>query len=143
MAARRRDDALTGIDGLRAVLGELDGFELPARAWERYVLPARLDRYEPSMLDMLCLTGEVGWARLSAGPIQVAGVSPIALFLREHADAWLALREDDEPSRLASDRATLQRRRPSSSPRRSARRARDARRVVLARDRRRPAALTM
>ena len=86
---------LSGIDGLRAVLGELDGFELPARAWERSVLPARLDRYEPSMLDLLCLTGQVGWARLSAGSIQVAGVSPIALFLREHADAWLALRADD------------------------------------------------
>ena len=43
----------------------LDGFELPAGAWERAVLPARMDRYEPSMLDMLCLSGEVGWARLS------------------------------------------------------------------------------
>jgi ATP-dependent Lhr-like helicase len=86
---------LSGIDGLRAILGELDGFELPARAWERFVLPARLDHYEPSMLDILCLTGQFGWARLSAGPIQVAGVSPIALFLREHADAWLALRADD------------------------------------------------
>ena len=43
----------------------LDGFELAAGAWERAVLPARLDRYEPSMLDMLCLAGEVGWARLS------------------------------------------------------------------------------
>ena len=40
----------------------LDGFELAAGAWERAVLPSRLDRYEPSMLDMLCLAGEVGWA---------------------------------------------------------------------------------
>ena len=46
----------------------LDGFELAAGAWERAVLPARLDRYEPSMLDMLCLAGEVGWGRLSAIP---------------------------------------------------------------------------
>jgi ATP-dependent Lhr-like helicase len=56
---------LTGLEGLRAVLSQLDGVELPAGAWERTILPARLDRYEPSMLDLLCLTGEVGWARLS------------------------------------------------------------------------------
>ena len=62
-SSRRR--RLTGLDGLRAVVAQLDGFELPAGAWERAVLPARLDGYEPSMLDMLCLAGEVGWARLS------------------------------------------------------------------------------
>jgi ATP-dependent Lhr-like helicase len=83
----------TGIEGLRAVLAQLDGVELPARAWEREVLPARLDCYEPSMLDLLCLTGEAAWARLSSGPTQVVGATPIALFLREHADAWMALRD--------------------------------------------------
>ncbi|HVQ14369.1 MAG TPA: DEAD/DEAH box helicase, partial [Vicinamibacterales bacterium] len=84
---------LAGPEGLRAVLAQLDGLELPARAWERDVLPARLERYEPSMLDMLCLSGEVGWARLSSGPTQVVGATPIALFLRERADDWWALRE--------------------------------------------------
>jgi ATP-dependent helicase Lhr and Lhr-like helicase len=84
--------ALTGPDGLRAVIAQLDGVELPARAWERDVLKARVDRYDPALLDMLCLTGEVAWARLSTGPTQVVGATPIALFLREHADAWLALR---------------------------------------------------
>ena len=83
---------LVGPDGLRAVLAQLDGVEAPARAWEREVLPARVDGYEPSLLDMLCLTGEIGWARLSTGPTQVVGATPIALFLREHAAAWLALR---------------------------------------------------
>ena len=41
------------------------------------------------MLDTLCLTGEVGWARLSAparDATQMVGATPIALFLREHAD---------------------------------------------------------
>jgi ATP-dependent Lhr-like helicase len=84
---------LAGPEGLRAVLAQLDGLELPARAWERDVLPARLERYEPSMLDMLCLSGEVGWARLSSGPTQVVGATPISLFLRERADDWWALRE--------------------------------------------------
>ena len=57
---------LTGLDGLRAVIAQLDGYELAADAWERAVLPARVDGYDASMLDLLCLTGEVGWARLAS-----------------------------------------------------------------------------
>ena len=37
---------LTGIEGLREILAQLDGAEVSARAWERDVLAARLDRYE-------------------------------------------------------------------------------------------------
>jgi ATP-dependent Lhr-like helicase len=113
---------LTGLEGLRAIVGRLDGFELPGRAWERAILPARLDRYEASMLDMLCLTGQAGWARLSGPPegghyrgrdprgADPRGADPrspdhrgpdhrpsglrVALFLREHADDWRALRRD-------------------------------------------------
>ena len=84
---------LTGLDGLREVLGGLDGFELAAGAWERTVLPARIDGYEPSMLDMLCLSGEIAWMRLSTAnvdsrPPLLVPATPIALFLREHRDAW-------------------------------------------------------
>jgi ATP-dependent Lhr-like helicase len=128
---------LTGLDGLREIIASLDGYELAAAAWERAVLPARLDRYDPSMLDMICLAGEAGWGRLSparvdaapapgASPhVRISGPSPppgergqtpapgqwgqtparglvpatpIALFLREHADAWRTLRTiDGEP----------------------------------------------
>ena len=84
---------LAGPEGLRAVLAQLDGLEIPARAWERDVLTARLERYEPSMLDMLCLSGEIGSAHLSSGPSQVVGATPIALFLRQRADDWWALRQ--------------------------------------------------
>jgi ATP-dependent Lhr-like helicase len=89
---------LTGIDGLRDVLESLDGFELAADAWERAILPDRVDGYQSSMLDTLCLTGEAGWARLSSSARdapQLVGATPIALFLREHADAWRTLRESD------------------------------------------------
>jgi ATP-dependent helicase Lhr and Lhr-like helicase len=44
---------------------------------------------------MLCLSGEVGWARLSSGPTQVVGATPIALFLRGHAEEWWALRSSN------------------------------------------------
>jgi hypothetical protein len=88
---------LTGAEGLRAVVARLDGFELPVRAWERAVLPARLDRYETPMLDMLCLAGQAGWSRLSPlSPDGSGGRSlRLALYLREHAAAWHTLRFPD------------------------------------------------
>jgi ATP-dependent Lhr-like helicase len=112
-------DSLTGMDGLREAIAILDGFELAARAWERDVLRARVQDYESSLLDMLCLTGEVGWGRLSPAspgmnaaltdtppePARLVPATPIALFLREHGDAWQALRPpvDDPESRLTDN----------------------------------------
>jgi ATP-dependent Lhr-like helicase len=84
---------LSGLDGLREAISLLDGFELAAAAWERAVLPVRMDHYDPALLDMLCLTGEVGWARFSAPRVLKFGpVTPIALFLREHAELWRSMR---------------------------------------------------
>jgi ATP-dependent Lhr-like helicase len=54
------------------------------------------------MLDLLCLAGEVGWARLSApgrdpsNPARLVPATPIALFLRDHAGAWQSLRAGDD-----------------------------------------------
>jgi ATP-dependent Lhr-like helicase len=86
---------LVGLDGLREVLSALDGVELPAGAWESHVLASRIEGYDPSLLDMLCLSGEVAWARLSppsrmvdGGPPQLSGATPISIFLREHHSAW-------------------------------------------------------
>jgi ATP-dependent Lhr-like helicase len=96
---------LTGLDGLREVLNALDGVELPAGAWESHVLPSRVEGYDPSLLDMLCLSGEVAWGRLSppsgsvdGGPPQLSGATPISIFLREHYYAW---QDCDPPSRSA------------------------------------------
>ena len=73
-------EKLSGVDGLRSILNQLEGYEAVVSAWERFILPARMDRYESSQLDILCLGGEVGWAKLSSG---------IALFSRDHTEAWL------------------------------------------------------
>ncbi len=70
---------LAGPDGLRKVIEQLDGCEIAASAWERFVLPARIAGYEPSLLDALCLSGEVGWAQRSGAVV----------YLRHHANAWL------------------------------------------------------
>jgi ATP-dependent Lhr-like helicase len=81
---------LSGLDGLRQIIRTLDGYELPAGAWESAVLPSRLERYDTTWLDMLCLTGQVGWARLTRpdNPTRVVRTTPIALYLREHGPAW-------------------------------------------------------
>jgi ATP-dependent Lhr-like helicase len=94
-------DKLTSIDGLREIISILDGFEAAASAWERAILPARMDAYNPQLLDMLCFTGEVGWARVSSPlvdpqkPPRLVPATPVALFLREHADSWQLLRSED------------------------------------------------
>src|SRR5262245_26403712 len=96
----------SGIDGLRSVLAILDGFELPASAWERAVLPARMDHYDPTWLDTLCLAGEAGWARLSRTAELTADRKPslrVALLLREHADAWQMLRMPDRNEAVDGD----------------------------------------
>jgi ATP-dependent Lhr-like helicase len=89
----------SGADGLLHVIRKLDGFECAAGAWEASVLPARVDRYDPSMLDMLCLTGRIGWARLSDGPSssRLVRSTPVAIFVRGHAMTWkrLATAPDD------------------------------------------------
>ncbi|HEX3663776.1 MAG TPA: hypothetical protein VHU23_00880, partial [Rhizomicrobium sp.] len=59
------------LQGERAVLEtlrQLQGFEIPANAWERQVLAHRIADYDPAWLDQLCLTGAVGWGRLSPHP---------------------------------------------------------------------------
>jgi len=58
------DSRMEGRDALEAVIGQLEGFEAPAGAWESDILPARIGRYDPAWLDDLCLAGRVSWARL-------------------------------------------------------------------------------
>src|SRR5439155_9187092 len=87
---------MKGIDGLGAVIEQLDGYEVPAGAWEHEVLAARVADYEPDFIDRLCLSGRVAWGRLS--PANGSGKaplrsSPIALMLREHAGVWRAAAE--------------------------------------------------
>jgi ATP-dependent Lhr-like helicase len=60
---------LTGIDGLRAAVAQLDGFEIAASAWEKQILPLRVDQYAPALLDQLCFSGEIGWAKVNSGVV--------------------------------------------------------------------------
>jgi ATP-dependent Lhr-like helicase len=83
---------LRGSDGLREAAHQLSGYPAAAVAWERAILPARMDPYEASLLDTLCLTGELAWARAAAPASEVADVvaaTPIAILPRELAGLWL------------------------------------------------------
>jgi ATP-dependent Lhr-like helicase len=58
--------------GVLEVIRQLQGFEAPANAWESQILARRVTDYDPLILDQLCLTGEVGWGRLSPHPATLA-----------------------------------------------------------------------
>lgn len=47
---------------LRRTLSQLQALALPAECWEREILPARLQGYQPTWLDQLCAMGELHWA---------------------------------------------------------------------------------
>jgi ATP-dependent Lhr-like helicase len=105
------EERAAGSEGLGSVLELLDGYEVPAVAWEADVLAARIDEYDPLWLDGLCLSGRVSWGRLSP-PVSARGrtftsgplrSSPIALFLREHAGAWLTLAPSADGIELSTD----------------------------------------
>ena len=106
---------VSGERGTLEVLRQLQGFEIPANAWERQVLARRIMDYDPKWLDQLCLTGAVGWGRLSPHPATLdysnsnrasdsesgaaprqrrvipTSVAPITFFIREDAD-WMTPR---------------------------------------------------
>ena len=71
-----------GLETLLDAIEQLQGAAIPASILETEVLPARVDDYQPAMLDTLMAAGEVSWA----------GVEPlggrdgrIALYLTDHA----------------------------------------------------------
>jgi ATP-dependent Lhr-like helicase len=96
-----------GERGTLEVLQQLQGFEIPANAWERQVLARRVAEYDPKALDQLCLTGAVGWGRLSPHPATLedsaggkrrvipTSVAPITFFVREESD-WMTPRRSSE-----------------------------------------------
>ncbi len=109
-----------GEHGTLEVLRQLQGFEIPASAWERYVLGRRITSYDPAHLDQLCLAGAVGWGRLSPHPATIDSggnngepgqerrrrviptrVAPIAFFVREDAD-WMQPRHPGADDSAAS-----------------------------------------
>jgi ATP-dependent Lhr-like helicase len=94
------------------VIGQLQAYELPAAAWESDILPRRVAKYGPDLLDRLCLAGEVVWGRFSPHPalervapeestsrrVRPNRVAPLALFRRVDAGALAALSTGTAPA---------------------------------------------
>jgi ATP-dependent Lhr-like helicase len=118
---------VVGERGAMEVLQQLQGFEIPANAWERQILARRIADYDPAWLDQLCMTGAVGWGRLSPHPATVdsggksnaadsvegsvatrqrrvipTSVAPITFFVREEAD-WMSPRHNSHVSQKQGD----------------------------------------
>jgi ATP-dependent Lhr-like helicase len=91
-----------GRDGVAEIIGQLQGLELPAPAWEESVLPSRVRLYDPADLEYLTLSGAVTWGRLSVNGAETeedlgrarrrqppGRSSPLAFALREDLPAFL------------------------------------------------------
>ena len=91
---------LLGERGTLEALRQIQGFEAPANSWEPQILRRRVADFDPKVLDHLCLTGAVGWGRLSPHPATLeaftdgkrrvipTSVAPITFFVREDTD-WM------------------------------------------------------
>ena len=101
--------------GLLDIVEMLQGFETAAGAWESELLSSRVSDYDPSVLDRLCLGGEVVWGRPTRHPVNgdarppgrvaLTRTTPITLALRESLD-WLldqSAVEDSEPGGSSAD----------------------------------------
>ncbi len=100
------DERAEGPGSLDALLGQLEGFEAAASAWEGEVLPARMKEYDPSWLDALCLAGRWVWGRGAApsaegsrrsGPVRA---TPIALLSRGSLPLWREIAPPSDPALL-------------------------------------------
>jgi ATP-dependent helicase Lhr and Lhr-like helicase len=101
---------LHGEAGLLDIIAQLAGFEAAASAWEPHLLRTRLAKYEPELLDRLCLSGAVSWGRLSPHPrlahvgdlerrrIIPTSVAPISIFPREESEWLRDVFHDDDAS---------------------------------------------
>ena len=99
---------LSGPDALGAVLGQLEGFEAAAGAWESELLAARIGDYSSRWLDELCRAGRIGWNRLrsgggNGGPVRA---TPIVLLPRRQLAIWTSIADhNQEQELLLSSRA--------------------------------------
>ena len=100
--------AADGQSLLQRTLNRLDGLAAPATQWEADVYPARISAYDPSWLDVMCISGRLVWGRYSlpsvrtvtqsdgsdsgktrkAGPVKS---TPITMLMRSNLDIWESL----------------------------------------------------
>ena len=106
------DDKMESKDALLDIVQQLEGFSIPAAAWESDILPSRMSFYLPDWMDSLCNSGRVNWMRITSGnsngkaKASPISITPIALMLRQHVSAWLNKSGNDSPE-LPTNAQTL------------------------------------
>ena len=102
-------DRPRGAAGVKQTIELLQGFELPAGAWEQSVLPSRVAEYDPAELDELFHAGEICWGRLQgpnrdpeagASSAVLTRVVPVSLVRRGDL-SWLLPEERSDLSQQA------------------------------------------
>ena len=93
---RHPDCRLEGLEGLRTVIGQLQGFEIVQGALEPELLGERVADYTPELLEKLIASGEVCWGRVGPGVKR----GKLTVCFRNDMD-WLAAAggQDREPQR--------------------------------------------
>ncbi|BAN50106.1 DEAD/DEAH box helicase [Metapseudomonas resinovorans] len=95
------DTQVRGAEALAGVLGQLEGFEAAAAAWESEILPSRVADYGINWLDDLCRAGRVVWCRLGGRGKAVVGPvrgTPILLLPRKSLALWRACLQEAPPA---------------------------------------------
>ena len=88
---------LDGATGVSAILRQMTGLPRAPGAWERDIIPARLDRYEPAWLSQIASSGSIVWAGGSRpDPNTVPTLSSVRFFPRGEGAIWLDA--EDEPA---------------------------------------------
>ncbi|MFQ5596410.1 MAG: DEAD/DEAH box helicase [Nitrospiria bacterium] len=107
----KKGKQLQGREGVLAVVAQLQGFEIPAIAWERHILPSRIADYKNPWLDELSLSGEIVWGRVKThSACGATRVLPVSLMRREDMH-WLRIngvpQSHEKTSRLSGDAETV------------------------------------
>jgi len=88
---------LDGASGVSAILQQMSGLPRAPGAWERDILPGRLDRYEPAWLSQIASSGSMVWAGGSKpDPNSVPTLTSVRFFSRGEGAIWLDA--EDEPA---------------------------------------------
>ena len=88
---------LDGASGVSAILAQMTGLPRAPAAWERDIIPARMDRYDPAWLAQLASGGSIAWAGGSKpDPMSVPTLSSVRFFPRGEGAIWLDA-DDESP----------------------------------------------
>ena len=91
------DARMRGPEALPSVLGQLEGYEAAAGAWETEIFERRISDYSFGWIDDLCRSGRAVWTRIAdaatatreraGGPVRA---TPIVLLPRRAVGAWIS-----------------------------------------------------